>query len=211
MFRGALKADRIVMNGAELTEIRSVVHYENGIVDMDHTGFRQGTEGSVTARLRYDMQTQALRGTMDMEKFDVGALLALANQKEDRITGQITSRAVFAGTRDNPSVALTGASSAGTVAGYPVTDVALEISYADHALMIKTLAGKQGSGTFSAAGTADFHGVRYCARHVHGTCGHLRRGDGNGIGCGAHWRHDAKPRAGYEPHGGERRHSRRVL
>ena len=159
MFWGALRADRIVMNGAELTEIRSVVHYENGIVDMDHTGFRQGTEGSVTASLRYDMQTQALRGTMDMEHMDVGALLALADQKEDRITGQITSRATFGGTRGNPSAALTGTISEGAVAGYPVTDVALDISYAERVLTIKNLAGKQGTGTFSAAGTADFNGA----------------------------------------------------
>jgi len=159
IFRGDLKADRIVMNGTELTEIRSIVHYENGIVEMDHTGFRQGESGSVTANLRYDTQTEAQHGTMDMENFDVGALLALADQKEDRIAGKITSRASFGGTRDNPSAVLTGTISEGTVAGYPVTDVAVDISYVNHVLTIKTLAGKQGSGTFSAAGTADFYGT----------------------------------------------------
>ncbi|WP_295162932.1 translocation/assembly module TamB domain-containing protein [Selenomonas sp. F0473] len=159
IFRGSLKADRIVMNGAELTDIRSFIHYENGIVEMDDTGFRQGAEGTVSARLHYDTESQALRGTMEMEKFDVGALLALANQKEDRITGQITSRATFGGTRDNPSAALTGTISSGTVAGYPVTDVAVDIALADHVLTLKTVEGRQGAGTFSAHGTVSEYGT----------------------------------------------------
>ncbi len=159
IFRGSLQADRISMNGVALTEVRSFVHYENGIIEMDRTGFRQGTDGTVSARLHYDTQTQALRGTMDMEKFDVAALLALANQKEDRIAGQITSRATFGGTRDNPSVALTGTITEGTIAGYPVTDVSVDLTLADHVLTIKTLEGRQGAGTFSATGTVDFNGT----------------------------------------------------
>ena len=159
IFRGELKADTITMNGVELTDIRSFVHYENGIIEMERTGFRQGADGSVTARLRYDIDTQALRGTMDITRMDVGALLALANQKEDRITGQITSRAVLGGTRDNPSIALTGRIEEGTIASYPVRDVEIDAALANHVLTLRTLTGRQGSGSFSATGTVDFNGM----------------------------------------------------
>ena len=159
IFRGELKADTITMNGVELTDIRSFVHYENGIIEMERTGFRQGTDGSVTARLRYDIDTQALRGVMDISQMDVGGLLALANQKEDRLAGKITSRAVFGGTRENPSIALTGRIEEGAIASYPVSDVTIDASLANRVLMLRTLTGTQGRGTFSAAGTADFDGL----------------------------------------------------
>ena len=159
IFRGKLKADEITMNGVELREITSFVHYENGIIDMERTGFRQGTEGSVSARLRYDTETRALRGTMNIDKMDVTALLALANQQESRITGTITSAVQLGGTLDNPSIDLTGAIEEGAIASYPVRDVALDVSLVDRVLTLRKFSGTQGSGSFSAVGTADFDGA----------------------------------------------------
>ena len=159
VFHGALKADTVTMNGTELRGIRGFVRYENGIIEMEDTGFRQGADGTVTARLRYDTATQALRGVMDIDRMDVPALLALANQREERVAGQITSRVVLGGTRENPSVTVTGRITEGTLASYPVRDVALDASLANRVLTLRTLRGTQGSGTFSAAGTADFDGL----------------------------------------------------
>ena len=159
IFRGELKADTIVMNGVELREIHSFAHYENGIIELDETGFRQGTDGSVTARLHYDTATRALRGTMNIDRMDVQALLALANQKEDRLTGQITSVVRLGGTLDNPSISLTGEIAEGSLASYPVRDVALDVTLADRVLTVRKLAGEQGGGSFSAVGTVDFDGL----------------------------------------------------
>ena len=159
IFRGELKADAITMNGVELREIRSFVHYENGIIDLERTGFRQGTDGSVTARLRYDTETRTLRGAMDIEKTDVTALLALANQNENRITGKITSAVQLGGTLDNPSIALTGEITEGTLASYPVSRVVMDVALADDVLTLRTLTGNQGDGAFSVSGTADFNGA----------------------------------------------------
>ena len=159
IFRGELKADTIMMNGVELTEIRSFAHYENGIIELENTGFRQGTDGSVTARLHYDTETRALRGTMDITQMDVGALLALANQKEDRVAGKITSKVQLGGSLDNPSVALTGEIAEGTLASYPISNVKIDVALADRVLTVRTLAGKQGSGAFTVSGTMDFNGM----------------------------------------------------
>ena len=126
---------------------------------MERTGFRQGTEGSVSARLRYDTETRALRGTMNIDKMDVTALLALANQQESRITGTITSAVQLGGTLDNPSIDLTGAIEEGAIASYPVRDVALDVSLVDRVLTLRKFSGTQGSGSFSAVGTADFDGA----------------------------------------------------
>ena len=159
IFRGELKADAITMNGVELREIRGFVHFENGIIDLERTGFRQGADGSVTARLRYDTETRALRGALDIEKMDVTALLALANQNENRITGKITTAVQLGGTPDNPSIALTGEIAEGTIASYPVQKLALDVALSDRVLTISKFAGTQGDGSFSAVGTADFDGA----------------------------------------------------
>ena len=158
IFRGELKADTITMNGVELREIHSFAHYENGIIELNKTGFRQGPDGSVLAHLRYDLDTRALRGAMDIEKMDVEALLKLANQQENRLTGVITSKVQFGGTPDNPSIALTGEIEQGTLASYPLSDVALDVSLANRVLTVRKLSGDQGSGSFSAVGTMDFDG-----------------------------------------------------
>ena len=91
----------------------------------------------MTARLRYDMETRELGGTLDIEKMDVTALLALANQREQRITGMITSEVHLGGTPDNPSIALTGTLADGTLATYPVNNVKLDAALADRVLTIR--------------------------------------------------------------------------
>ena len=159
IFRGELKADAVTMNGVELREVRGFVHYENGIIDLERTGFRQGTDGAVTARLRYDMETRALSGALDIDKMDVTALLALANQNENRIMGKIMSAVQLGGTLDNPSIALTGEIAEGTIASYPVQQLALDVALSDRVLTISKFTGMQGDGSFSAFGTADFDGV----------------------------------------------------
>lgn len=159
IFRGTLKADVITMNGVQLRDIHSFVHYENGIIEMQKTGFRQGAEGRVSAALHYDIQTRGLRGSMDMENMDVAALLALANQSENRIAGRMTSAVQLGGTLDNPSIALTGEIAEGAFASYPLSDVALDMELADRVLTLRHLSGTQGSGSFSAVGTADFDGM----------------------------------------------------
>lgn len=159
IFRGELKADTVTMNGVELRGIHSFAHVENGIIDLDETGFRQGENGSVTARLRYDLDTRALSGTMQITQMEVQALLALANQKEDRLTGQISSTVRLGGTPDNPAISLKGDIAEGTLASYPVSDVALDVALANRVLTVRKLSGEQGSGTFSAAGTVDFDGA----------------------------------------------------
>ena len=159
IFRGELKADAITMNGVELRGIHSFAHYENGIIELDETGFHQGTDGSVTARLRYDTATRAISGQMQIERMDVQALLALANQKEDRLTGQITSAVRLGGTLDNPAISLTGEIEEGALASYPISDVVLDVALADRVLTIRKLSGTQGDGSFSAAGTMDFDGT----------------------------------------------------
>ena len=159
IFRGELKADTITMNGVELRGIHSFAHYENGIIELDDTGFRQGEDGSVRARLHYDTATRALRGQLNIERMDVQALLALANQKEDRLTGQITSVVRLGGTLDNPAISLTGEIAEGTLASYPISDVALDVALAERVLTVRKLTGTQGGGSFSAVGTMDFDGT----------------------------------------------------
>lgn len=161
IFRGQLNADAITMNGVELREVHGFVHYENGMIDMERMGFRQGADGAVSARLRYDMETQALRGMMDVTQMDVGALLALANQNENRLTGAITSKVQLGGTRDNPAIDLTGTIAVGTLASYPISDVEIDAALADRVLTVRKLSGAQGSGSFSAVGTVDFDGAAH--------------------------------------------------
>ena len=159
IFRGELNADAITMNGVELREVHGFVHYENGMIDMERTGFRQGADASVSAHLRYDTETRSLRGTLDIVQMDVEALLALANQKENRLTGAITSKVQLGGSLDNPSITLSGEIAEGTLASYPISNVEIDASLADRVLTLRQLSGKQEQGSFSAVGTAAFDGT----------------------------------------------------
>ena len=76
------------------------------------------------------------------------------NQKNDLVQGRLNCSATLGGTVDNPQVSVYGSMSKGTVGGYDVHDVDIDMQLADQVVTVKEIAGKQGSkGLFTLTGT----------------------------------------------------------
>ena len=153
-FYGLLDAPDIVLNAQEIKNLHGMVKYRNGNVDIDQFGFEQNG-GTYDAVASINMETKAITGEVVVQNADVNAITALLNQKNDLVQGRLNCSATLAGNVDNPQVAVYGSMPKGTVGGYDVHDVDIDIQLADQVVAVKKIEGKQGSnGLFSLSGTA---------------------------------------------------------
>ncbi|WP_295100167.1 translocation/assembly module TamB domain-containing protein [Selenomonas sp.] len=153
-FYGLLDAPDIVLNAQEIKNLHGMVKYRNGNVDIDQFGFEQNG-GTYDAVASINTETKAITGEVVVQNADVNAITALLNQKNDLVQGRLNCSATLAGNVDNPQVAVYGSMPKGTVGGYDVHDVDIDIQLADQVVAVKKIEGKQGSnGLFSLSGTA---------------------------------------------------------
>ena len=152
-FYGILDAPDIVLNDQEIKNLHGMVKYRNGSVDVDQFGFEQNG-GTYDAVASVNTETKAITGDIVVQNADINAITALLNQKNDLVQGRLDCSATLAGTVDNPQVSVYGSMSKGTVGGYDVHDVDLDLQLADQVVTVKEIAGKQGSkGLFTLTGT----------------------------------------------------------
>ena len=152
-FYGLLDAPDIFLNGQEIKNLHGLIKYRNGMLNVDQFGFEQNG-GSYDAVASINTETKAVSGDVVIQNADINAITALLNQKNDLIQGHLNCSATLSGTTDNPAVSLYGAMTKGTVGGYDVHDVDIDMQLADHVITLKEIAGKQGdSGAFRLTGT----------------------------------------------------------
>lgn len=156
-FHGVLDAPSLTMNGQDITNLHGQVEYQNGVAVLDRFGFEQNG-GSFDVIASVNTETKALSGNVVVQNADVNAIAALLNQKNELVQGRLDSGAEISGTWDNPTIGMQGELKKGTVGGYDVHDVQLDIRLMNHILFINKMSGAQGErGLFEASGTADLN------------------------------------------------------
>lgn len=158
-FHGVLDAVGIVMNGQNIDRLHGIVDYKNNIFTVDRFGFTQN-DGSYDFSLSWNMENQALYGNVVVQNADINAVAALLNQKNDAIKGRLTSGVEITGTLDNPSAVIRGNIAKGSVAGYDVHAVKLDLQLLNHTIYLNELSGSQGEqGFFEASGVVPLNGA----------------------------------------------------
>ena len=157
-FYGILDAPQIVMNGQTITNIHGKVKYSRNRLDVDQFGFQQN-QGSYDLVLAVNTDTRGLSGNVVVQNADINAIAALLNQKNDLIQGRLSSGIELGGTADNPEAAITGEIAKGTIGGYDVHNIALDLRLLNKVIYIKKLSGSQGmNGQFQVTGSAALDG-----------------------------------------------------
>ncbi len=156
-FDGTLDAPELIFNDQKLTNIHGRVKYAGGMVSCEDFGCQQG-EGSLDMAVTVNAGTHAIEGNVVLQKADINVLTALLNAKNDVVKGQLSAGVELSGSLDNPTAALQGEIPQGTVAGYDVHGVAIDMQLLNKILYVNKLAGQQGDkGVFQASGTMDLH------------------------------------------------------
>lgn len=157
-FHGVLDAVGIVMNGQNIDRLHGMVDYKNNIFTVDRFGFTQN-DGSYDFSLSWNTDNQALCGNVVVQNADINAVAALLNQKNDALKGRLTSGVEITGTLDNPAAVIKGNIAKGSVAGYDVHDVKLDLQLLNHVIYLTELSGSQGEqGFFEASGVVPING-----------------------------------------------------
>ena len=107
----------------------------------------------------YNTVSETVRGRMSITNFDLEALLAIMDQKNDKINGKLTAEMTMRGTLTRPEVDLSGTLADAVAAGYPIRDVVINGAFINNVVELRQLTGKQGeTGEFSVKGTVDIDG-----------------------------------------------------
>jgi len=157
-FHGVLDAPRVVLNGQAVEQLHGFIHYKNDQISVERFGFVQNN-GSYDMELAYNRDTEAIQGSVVVQDADVNAIAAILNYRNDKLQGHLTCTADIGGTLTNPLATLHGELAQGSVSGYDVHGVALDVHLLDRMLYIDKLQGQQGTdGQFSLQGSASLDG-----------------------------------------------------
>lgn len=157
-FHGILDAPKLVMNDQTITNVHGLVQYSHGLLSVDQFGFQQN-DGSYDLAVAVNTNTKALSGNVVVQKADINAISALMNQKNDLIQGRLTSGIELSGTADNPTATVTGEIASGTIGGYDIHQVELDLRLLNHVVYVNKLSGYQGAnGQFQASGNVALDG-----------------------------------------------------
>lgn len=154
LFAGQLQSEEMVFNGQVIKNAHGNIRYGGHTVRFEHFGFWQN-EGEYSLTALADLNTSALDGDITVKHGDINALLAMFNLKNDMIAGRLDGNISLAGQTNAPQVHFTGQVSEGSIAGYAVNNVQMDMGVADKAIYINGFSGYQGQGSFAAQGVID--------------------------------------------------------
>lgn len=160
LFNGTLTAEELSLNGVTISNLMGHLNLvEGNTVLLENFSFNQG-EGTFNVKGRLNYDTNSLSGQAEIANADLPNLLALANLKNEVLTGTLNSTVQFGGTLQNPSMQLVGTIPQGAVAGSDIHDVNLNVNMLNHTIYINTLEGFQGeTGIVNATGSAQTSGT----------------------------------------------------
>lgn len=156
-FDGTLTADKLLLNGAQIDQVRGTLHYQDGTLRLTNWGFAQNA-GQYKLDGTVSISNETLTGRLDVKNGDIAGLLSMANGKNDVVAGRLNGTIVMRGAWKNPTVDLNATLDQASVADYPITDAAVALQLADRKLYIRELHARQGAGILAAAGIVPLDG-----------------------------------------------------
>ena len=157
IFDGKLTARTLTLNGETITDAAGEVHMRGSQIELNPFAFRQNG-GTYSLRLAGNLADERLSGKVKVEQGDLGAMLSVANLKNEAVHGRVNAEIDLGGTMSVPRVSLRGILTEGDVRGYPLTDVSLDAGLLGRVVTLRRFEGHQGTGMLAATGTIDLDG-----------------------------------------------------
>ncbi len=158
IFDGELKADSLVLNGVELTNIYGHLESNGANVYLDEFHFNDG-DGTCNLQLSTNLNTEMVSGEADVTNTDIPNIFKIADINNELFTGKLNSKILIGGTLSRLQGSIEGEISEGTFAGYDIHDINLSVNMLGDIIYINRLEGKQGDkGTINLRGSAQLDG-----------------------------------------------------
>lgn len=157
IFNGELQAAEMQLNGQKIENAKGVLTYRDSTLGLQNFGFNQNG-GTYALDEHLNIQTHAVSGRLQVKNADINAILAVANYKNDTITGRLDGTIDLGGTIENPAASVQGFIASGTLKGYPLSKIMVDATLNNHVVTLHKFYGEQGQGKLAAEGTIDLNG-----------------------------------------------------
>ena len=158
-FNGYISSDALSVNGELLNDIHGHVYADKSVVNVQDFTFAEADGGRYTAKggMKFDDSRQ-LFGVLDVTNGSVKNLLTLLDRSNEHIDGKLNGSVEIGGTRDNPSVNVTGKINDVSIDEKIVGDATIDASLANRKFKVTTLKLPVGEGLIAIGGTMDLDG-----------------------------------------------------
>lgn len=153
-FDGILKADEIVLNGEKINNIYGRLLLANRVLTLEQFTFYQNG-GTFNLNASVNLNTEEVKGKAKIEKADINAAMAMANFKNQILSGTFDGEADLYGTYEHPHIDLKGSMDNGSLKDYPLQNIQIDAQLDDTVIKINKFYGEQGQGKVAAEGTVD--------------------------------------------------------
>ena len=156
-FEGRLTAEKISLNGQEVTGITGQINKMGKKIYVEHFGFNQsGGRFAFTGGLEQD--SNAIYGTVTVDNGRLGSLLTILNSPVKEIEGPLNGQIEIGGTLQRPDIAVKGNLYGGKIKNYPLDTIELDADFTGGVIHVNTFFAKQGAGILAVRGMADLDG-----------------------------------------------------
>ena len=158
-FNGYISSDALSVNGELLNDIHGRVYADKSVVNVQDFTFSEADGGRYTAKggMKFDDSRQ-LFGVLDVTNGSVKNLLTLLDRSNEHIDGKLNGSVEIGGTRDNPSVNVTGKINDVSIDEKIVGDATIDASLANRKFKVTTLKLPVDEGLIAIGGTMDLDG-----------------------------------------------------
>ena len=158
-FNGYISSDALSVNGELLNDIHGRVYADKSVVNVQDFTFAEADGGryAVKGGMKFDDSRQ-LFGVLDVTNGSVKNLLNLLDRSNEHIDGKLNGSVEIGGTRDNPSVNVTGKINDVSIDEKIVGDATINASFANRKFKVTTLKLPVGDGLIAIGGTMDLDG-----------------------------------------------------
>lgn len=158
-FNGYISSDALSVNGELLNDIHGRVYADKSVVNVQDFTFAEADGGRYTAKggMKFDDSRQ-LFGVLDVTNGSVKNLLTLLDRSNEHIDGKLNGSVEIGGTRDNPSVNVTGKINDVSIDEKIVGDATIDASLANRKFKVTTLKLPVDEGLIAIGGTMDLDG-----------------------------------------------------
>ena len=158
-FNGYISSDALSINGELLHDIHGRVYADKSVVNVQDFTFAEADGGryAVKGGMKFDDSRQ-LFGVLDVTNGSVKNLLTLLDRSNEHIDGKLNGSVEIGGTRDNPSVNVTGKINDVSIDEKIVGDATINAIFANRKFKVTTLKLPVGDGLIAIGGTMDLDG-----------------------------------------------------
>ena len=159
IFDGELTAEEIHLNGVALKNLYGHISTNGMNIYLDDFHFSSEDGGSCQVQVSANLDSEAISGELNLTGADIANLCKIFNQQNELIDGKLDSKILLSGTLNHPQGSLEGEISKGTLAGYDIHDIAVNVRLLNNIVFVNRFEGKQGDkGTLNLSGSAKLGG-----------------------------------------------------